>query len=445
MTPPEPTKMHTKRVKSPDSQVLESRKPRGTSQVRQGRMVKKSLPTLSSTKPARTSRTSPSSSGPSNLLGSKSSKLTKSDRKPEKKKTFSKKNEKVLNSLPVKTFLKTPVKSDVKVPLKNSFFANFLKTKGHLGSPHWTKDMTTSMEGVRQGFAVFDAKKTKSACSRAFHFLKTYRKPLHEAERLPDQIENFSGKKKKLDILFVNTSEQYRHLIQKVARVTGQRYIHEKWVGGTLTNWSQISQSYSLFGRFHSLFGNFLKKRKIHLPLYEKAKRIYSGLLPQEIKKKKTKKDQRISSNLSGIDLKVKELETLDNLQITTSQVSSDETVPEKSQNLSTDFKSSDQILKKWNEGLPDVVFLINPEENQNVLREANLLKIPVIALTDANTKISGIDYMIPGNVQSIKFVYWFLNCMTIILQKRNKRKKKKSITSSSVSVLQTSATEKLS
>ena len=46
MTPPEPTKMQTKRVKSPDSQVLESRKPRGTSQVRQGRMVKKSLPTL---------------------------------------------------------------------------------------------------------------------------------------------------------------------------------------------------------------------------------------------------------------------------------------------------------------------------------------------------------------------------------------------------------------
>ena len=36
-----------------------------------------------------------------------------------------------------------------------------------------------------------------------------------------------------------------------------------------------------------SLFGNFLKKRKIHLPLYEKARRNYSGLLPQETKKKK--------------------------------------------------------------------------------------------------------------------------------------------------------------
>jgi len=95
-------------------------------------------------------------------------------------------------------------------------------------------------------------------------------------------------------------------------------------------------------------------------------------------------------------------------------------------------------VFHKWNDGLPDVIFLINPEENQNVLREANLLKIPVIALTDSNTKISGIDYMIPGNVQSIKFVYWFLNCMTIILQKRNKRTKKKSKTLT----LQTSTTQ---
>jgi small subunit ribosomal protein S2 len=245
------------------------------------------------------------------------------------------------------------------------------------------------MEGVRQGFAVFDAKKTKIACSRAFHFLKTYQNPLHE-------IQN--GKKKKLDILFVNTSEHYRHLIQKVARITHQRYIHEKWVGGTLTNWSQISQSYSLFGRFHLLFGSFLKKRKIHLPVYEKARRIYSGLLPRKTRKKK------IHLN---------------------------------SQFLSIEDMGESQTV--FSDGLPDIVFLINPEENQNVLHEANLLKIPVIALADSQTKIQGIDYTIPGNVQSIKFVYWFLNCMTIILQKRNKRKKKKSITSST---LQKSTTE---
>jgi len=72
----------------------------------------------------------------------------------------------------------------------------------------------------------------------------------------------------------------------------------------------------------------------------------------------------------------------------------------------------------------PDVIFLIDPKENQNVLREANLLKIPVIALADSHAKISGIDYMIPGNIQSIEFVYWCLNMITILLQKRNQQKK---------------------
>jgi len=77
-------------------------------------------------------------------------------------------------------------------------------------------------------------------------------------------------------------------------------------------------------------------------------------------------------------------------------------------------------------DGLPDVIFLMNPEENQNVLHEANLLKIPVIALADSQTQISGIDYMIPGNIQSIEFVYWCLNFITIALQKRSTRSQKK-------------------
>ena len=253
-----------------------------------------------------------------------------------------------------------------------SFFENFLVTKGHLGSQKWTKDMADSLVGIRHGMSVFDAEKTKIACSRVVNFLKTFQK---------------NQSNSKLDILFVNTSEQYRHFIKKVAQISRQRYINEKWVGGTLTNWSQISQSYSLFGRFHLLFGNFLKKRKIHLPLYEKARRIYSGLLPRKTRKK--------------------------NIHLN-------------SQFLSLENMGEYQTV--FSDGLPDIVFLINPEENQNVLHEANLLKIPVIALADSQTKIQGIDYMIPGNVQSMEFVYWCLNLITITLQKRNKRKKRKPI-----------------
>jgi small subunit ribosomal protein S2 len=247
----------------------------------------------------------------------------------------------------VRPFQKLIPKSN---PSKSKFSQKFLRTKGHLGSTKWTKDMANSLAGIRHGMSVFNAKKTKIACSRVVNFLKNFQKD------------------SKLDILFVNTSEQYRYLVKKVALTCDQKYINQKWVGGTLTNWSQISQSYSLFANFHDNFGNFLKKRKIHLPLYEKARRIYSGLLPRQTTK--------IGSEL---------------------------------------FKNS-----TLGDGLPDILFLINPQENQNVLHEANLLKIPVIALTDSHTKISGIDYMIPGNVESIEFVYWCLNLITITLQKRN-------------------------
>ena len=259
-----------------------------------------------------------------------------------------------------------------------SFFQKFLMTKGHLGSQKWTKDMTESFVGIRHGMSVFDGENTKIACSRVFNFLKTYQKR--------------QGRNKKLDILFVNTSEQYRHLVKMVARASHQRYINEKWVAGTLTNWSQISQSYSLFGRFDLFFGNFLKKRKIHLPLYEKTRRIYSGLLPRGTDPgfNGNKKIQKFSES------------------VMTDSLISDENLPS-SQTLFTD-------------GLPDILVVINPEENQNVVHEANLLKIPVIALADSQTKISGIDYMIPGNIQSIEFVYWCLHLITILLQKFQKR-----------------------
>ena len=269
--------------------------------------------------------------------------------------------------------------------LESKFFKNFLMTKGHLGSQKWTKNMADSLAGIRHGMSFFDAEKTKIACSRVIHFLKTYKGQ--------DPKEN--SQKPKLDILFVNTSEQYRHLVKKVARISNQRYINEKWVGGTLTNWSQISQSYSLFGRFHLLFGQFLKKRKIHLPLYEKAQRIYSGLLPE----------------VTGDLLTLK------------GSVQKNSVKKGRIHGMKSFEKTSRQSRILLKNGLPDIIFLINPEENQNVLHEANLLKIPVIALADSHTKVSGIDYMIPGNIQSMEFIYWCLNLMTITLQKRNKEK----------------------
>ena len=57
----------------------------------------------------------------------------------------------------------------------------------------------------------------------------------------------------------------------------------------------------------------------------------------------------------------------------------------------------------------PDLIFLINPNENQSILNEAYRLQIPVIAFTESNTNPLDITYPIPVNNYSIKFIYYCL------------------------------------
>ena len=57
----------------------------------------------------------------------------------------------------------------------------------------------------------------------------------------------------------------------------------------------------------------------------------------------------------------------------------------------------------------PDLIFLINPNENQSILNEAYRLHIPVIAFTESSTNPKEINYPIPVNNYSIKFIYFCL------------------------------------
>ena len=66
----------------------------------------------------------------------------------------------------------------------------------------------------------------------------------------------------------------------------------------------------------------------------------------------------------------------------------------------------------------PDLIFLINPNENRHVVEEAVSLNIPVIAITDSNTNLLGISFPIPGNSSSIEFVHYCLQWITRIIGK---------------------------
>jgi len=55
--------------------------------------------------------------------------------------------------------------------------------------------------------------------------------------------------------------------------------------------------------------------------------------------------------------------------------------------------------------GLPDLVFVVDVRREDTAIHEANLLKIPVIALMDTNCDPSGVDYVIPANDDAIRAI----------------------------------------
>jgi small subunit ribosomal protein S2 len=56
-------------------------------------------------------------------------------------------------------------------------------------------------------------------------------------------------------------------------------------------------------------------------------------------------------------------------------------------------------------ERLPGAVFVIDPKREELLVKEANRLKIPVVALTDTNCDPDVVDYVIPGNDDAIRSI----------------------------------------
>jgi small subunit ribosomal protein S2 len=62
--------------------------------------------------------------------------------------------------------------------------------------------------------------------------------------------------------------------------------------------------------------------------------------------------------------------------------------------------------------GLPDIMFVIDPKREHIAIKEANRLKIPVIALCDTNCNPDGVDFVIPANDDAIKSLTLFTSLM---------------------------------
>ena len=55
--------------------------------------------------------------------------------------------------------------------------------------------------------------------------------------------------------------------------------------------------------------------------------------------------------------------------------------------------------------GLPDILFVIDTNKEAIAVREANTLRIPVVAILDSNSSPDGIAYPIPGNDDAMRAI----------------------------------------
>jgi len=151
-------------------------------------------------------------------------------------------------------------------------------------------------------------------------------------------------------ILLISTKPQATQLIVDAANATRMPYVVHKWMGGLLTNWATMKQRI-----------RYLKTLK------EQEK---SGGFEKYTKKEASelrKTINKLESALGGVS---------------------------------------------GLERMPDVVFVADALRDRIAIKEANKMKVPVVALCDSNSDPDGIAYPIPGNDDAIKSLTYLINAV---------------------------------
>ncbi|MBI9044193.1 MAG: 30S ribosomal protein S2 [Anaerolineaceae bacterium] len=144
-------------------------------------------------------------------------------------------------------------------------------------------------------------------------------------------------------VLFVGTKRQAQETIKDEAERCGMPYVTERWLGGTITNWSTIQQ------RIHEL--ERLERMRDSGEILRLTKK--EGLMIE-------RQIRKLETRLSGIR----------NMKM-----------------------------------LPDVLFVVDVGREETSIHEANLKKIPVIAMVDTNCDPRYVDHIIPSNDDAIRAI----------------------------------------
>jgi small subunit ribosomal protein S2 len=208
-----------------------------------------------------------------------------------------------------------------------------LETGVHFGhqTRRWNPKMKPYIFGARNGIHIIDLQQT----------VKLYRLA---HDKVVDTVAG-GGK-----VVFIGTKRQAQEAVASEASRAGQYYVTNRWMGGTLTNFSTIQKSIERMKKLEAMFEDGSVNR------YQKKEVL---ILQRELDK--------LRLVLGGI-------------------------------------RNMDRI--------PQLAFIIDPQRESISVNECRKLGIPIVAVTDTNCDPDVIDYIIPGNDDAIRAIKLFVGAV---------------------------------
>lgn len=203
---------------------------------------------------------------------------------------------------------------------------SLLEAGAHFGhqTKRWNPKMRQYIFTARNGIHIIDLQKTVVGLTQAYHFVADVAA---------------AGEK----VLFVGTKKQAQEVIAEEATRSGQLYITQRWLGGTLTNFVTIRQRLRYLADLEAQYerGDFNRLTKAEAlkreEEIEKLNRVFGGI--------------------------------------------------------------------KTMERIPGAIFIVDPREEDIAVREALRVNVPIVAMVDTNCNPDLIDYVIPCNDDAIRSI----------------------------------------
>jgi len=204
-------------------------------------------------------------------------------------------------------------------------FEDLLDTGAHFGhlTRKWHPNYKPYILMEKNGVHIINLEETISSFEKAIKFLQNV-------------------VKKNGEILFVGTKKQAKDIVQQEADRCGMFYIVERWLGGSLTNFTTIKKS--------------IKRLK---SLEKEGSNLYENLT-----KKETQMLNRERVKLSDQHRGIKDMRKP-----------------------------------------PDAVVIVDAQYEGTAIKEANSMGIPTVAIVDSNTNPNSVNYPIPANDDSLRTI----------------------------------------